>query len=102
MYMLTHTGAKYFSTGMLPTRIAGMHELGFLTEEKKKKEGERRKESDLHDYRAITENHFYLCYQPYSQALLPNSNLEIYNVIIITVVHPAYFGNLQHIYYGSP
>lgn len=48
--MLTHTGTKHFSTGMLPARLAGMHELGFLTEEKKK---EKEKEEKSLTYMTI-------------------------------------------------
>lgn len=62
---------------------------------KKKKE----EKTDLHAYRAITGRYLYFSYEP-SLALLPNSNLEIYDVIIIMVVHPAYFSNLQCIIMG--
>lgn len=53
----------------------------------------------MHAYRAITGKCLYFSNQP-PQALLANINLEIYDVIIITVVHPAYFSNLQCIIMG--
>lgn len=82
---------------MLQARKAGLKELVLLTEEKNIRK--KRKKTDLHAYRAITGKCLYFSYQT-PQALLPNNNLEIYDVIIIMVVHPAYFSNLQCIIMG--
>lgn len=106
--MYTHRHKTFFkfvaqATGMLPTRRAAFHELGLLTKNQKNPNTptrkKRRKDSNLHNYRAITGKCLYLCYQP-PQALLPNSNLESYVIVIITVVHPTYVSNLQCIIMG--
>lgn len=106
-----HVDTKYFSkffahaTEVLQARKAGLKELALLRKwaillrKKYKEKKKRRKDSDLHAYRAIRGKCLYFIYQP-PQALLTNSNLEIYDVIIITVVHPAYFSNLQCIIMG--
>lgn len=84
-----------------------MNSIYPLRKKKKRGKKEGRKESDLHDYRAITGKCLYLCYKP-PKAILPNENLEIYDVIFIKVVHPTYFSNLQctimglHIYAAPP